>query len=473
MGDASAFDWTSRRILIVDRDEQFRFFARGLFSHHRVREVQSIAHVTEIPRVLARHEIHVAFVELTHEETGVAHMLQWLRNDKDSPAPGLPVILLTKTLDKAQLARVGVFGIHGILQKPVSGEKMLKAVIGMATNPRMFKTAGESVATVAGLPKSQGLSFEARPLSSLRSDGVPSMAPAAGRTPAIPPNPRMAVRPTGKGSETLTKPAQAGAGCIEPAGEAPAPPPRFSVPIEVAETPLLPGSREWPDEPPTARPQSSPLEVVGISEAKPVAAAPAFAEAVLPSKRKEAAEESGPSIADILEAHARWVHDGGRDGRRANLEGRDLCGLALAGVVLTSAMLRRAVLSGCDFTGAEMHGVDLRNAEVLGGTFVGANLAVARMRHARLCGCLFAQASLRGADLGGVDLTEAKLGDADLAGAILLGARLAGADLSAVSGLTQGQLEGVEGDARTRLPPGLFLPRPDDGGKPKAGSGVR
>ena len=61
-------------------------------------------------------------------------------------------------------------------------------------------------------------------------------------------------------------------------------------------------------------------------------------------------------------------------------------------------------------------------------------------------------------DLAGADLTEAKLGDADLTGAILLGAILAGADLSAVCGLTQGQLEGVTGDARTRLPPGLVLP---------------
>lgn len=417
------FDWTTRRILIVARDEQFRFFARGLFKHHRVREVQSVAHVTEIPRILARHEIHVAFVELTHEETGVAHMLQWLRTSRDSPAPKMPVILLAKSLDQAQLAQACVFGIHGVLQMPVSGEKMLSAVIGVTGNPKMFKPAGTPGAAA---DKGRKLPFTAPPLSSLRRDPVrPVVPPAGGRTPL---SPRQASRPAGAAGKASFGPGKSGGGAIETTGAASIPAVRSPGSIEVAE-------------PPAAGRKSPP---------------PDIAEAAV--TRSAAFEPAGPSLEAILEAHSRWVRGGGRDGRRADLEGRELCGLRLADAVLTSALLRRADLSGCDFTGAEMQGIDLRNANVPGGTFIGVNLAVARLRHARLRGCVFSGASLKGADLGGADLTEAKLGDADLAGAILLGACLSGADLSGVSGLAQGQLEGVLGDARTRLPPGLSLP---------------
>ncbi|MTJ81900.1 MAG: pentapeptide repeat-containing protein [Telmatospirillum sp.] len=176
-------------------------------------------------------------------------------------------------------------------------------------------------------------------------------------------------------------------------------------------------------------------------------------------RKREPGESTGDADIDaILALHAQWVESGGQQGRRAKLEGREIAGRSLAGAVLTSALLRRADISASDATDALMHGIDLRNADATGTRFVGADLAVARLRHARLCGCDLTGATLKGADLAGADLTGARFGHADLAGAILLGAHLAGADLSGVAGLTQAQLEGVDGDARTRLPPGLRLP---------------
>jgi DNA-binding NarL/FixJ family response regulator len=455
LGDGSAFDWTSRRILIVDSDEQFRFFARGLFKHHRVRDVLSIAHAAEIPRILAHHKIHVAFVELTHEETGVAQMLQWLRNSKDSPAPALPVILLTKTLDKEQLARACVFGIHGVLQKPLSGEKMLKAAIGVITNPRMFKPIGQTSTSSASTTKGKPVSFQAKAFVPSGKEGAfaapkTSLAPVAGED-----NSRKVKRSGEVGVEPLHIPHSRKESTIELAEN-----PTSRVPSEwIDEVPEIPKSHPWDIEPTKAKPVAVDpgfLETASPKQKK-VKTEPAFPEIEL-LKQKKTEETTGPTLEEILALHVRWVQEGGRDGRRANLEGRDLLGLPLADTVLTSALLRRADLSGSDFTGAEMHGVDLRDAEALGCKFNGANLAVARLRHAKLRGCLFAQSSLKGADLAGADLTEAKLGDADLTGAILLGACLDGADLSAVSGLTQGQLEGVSGNASTRLPPGLFVP---------------
>jgi DNA-binding NarL/FixJ family response regulator len=428
--------------LIADRDEQFRFYVRGLFKHHRVREVLSVTLANEIPHILAHHEIHIAFVELPHEDSGVVRMLQWLRGSKDSPAPQLPVILLTKALDKAQLARVCAFGIHGILQKPVSGEKLMKAVMGVAANPRMFKSAGKPVAVAK---TSKTAPAPVKPPVAARAGVRRPAAPAGGSIAAASGDDAAETSGGGKtygflSEDTPKKKSDGGA-------------------IEVLAADPSPESRSRPDEAQDigkAKAKSKPP--VGKAEAPVASVESAIAPVDEPEPPKKADKASGPSIEEILAAHLLWARGGGREGQRANLTGRDLCGMALVDAVLTSAVLRRADLSGCDLSGAELHGADLRDAEIPGGKFVGADLAVARLRHAKLRGCLFSQASLKGADLAGADLTGAKMGDADLAGAILVGARLDDADLSNVSGLTQGQLDGVEGNAGTRLPPGLSLP---------------
>ncbi|PKU26505.1 hypothetical protein CWS72_01275 [Telmatospirillum siberiense] len=447
--------------MIVDRDEQFRFFARGLFLHRRVCEVQSTARVTEVPR-LSHQEINIAFIEVPEDDTPVIQMLRWLRHGEDSPAPEMPVILLVKTLDKTQLARVTAFGIHGILQKPVSGEKLLKAVVGVATNPRLFKSAGEPVADAASkvLPAAKVAVEESAPASVPVGEAPPP--PPVERRTAAQKAVRVAARPVGRDLPSpppaMTVRSGGGIGAVEP----PAKSNRGTDPIEVVASPPVAEIRPWPDESAAVgKAPSEPLELAALAENKKKKKKDiALAD---PLQDKDGAKkDAGAGIEAILEAHASWVASSGGDGRRANLEGRELCGLALGGKVLSSAMLRRAELSGSDFTGADMHGVDLRNADVFGGTFVGTNLAVARMRHAKLRGCVFSQASLKGADLGGADLTGATFGDADLTGAILVGANLAEADLSEVGGLIQGQLDGVKGDAATRLPPGLILPEGND-----------
>jgi len=123
----------------------------------------------------------------------------------------------------------------------------------------------------------------------------------------------------------------------------------------------------------------------------------------------------------------------------------------------------------------------------------GANLEGTVLRGANLAGADLEGAKLAGADLEGANLTRANLVESDLEGADLEGAILEGTDLeranvksvnwdagtknesasqftdlSQVIGLTQNQLETMDGDTGTILPDGLHHPahwpefRPDD-----------
>lgn len=84
----------------------------------------------------------------------------------------------------------------------------------------------------------------------------------------------------------------------------------------------------------------------------------------------------------------------------------------------------------------------------------GADLIGAKLKGADLHG-----ANLRGAYLIAADLRQADLRLADLIGADLRDADLRGADLSTSLFLTQPQVNAAKGDASTRLPGSVSVPR--------------
>jgi CheY-like chemotaxis protein len=455
----SSFDWTSQRILVIDRDDQFRFWARGLFKHQRVSQILSAPTPGEARDLVLRHDIHVALIEVGHEETGWLPFLKWLRDRKSSPCPYLPVLLMVKTIDMNEMRLACGVGIHGLLRKPLSGEAVLKGVSSVLRNPRKLGWSGDGD----------------HPVEAGGGTAAPSAIPARS-VPGDRLGPAAAIRPRAAVEPSVAKaaiPRRAGTGAAGPgvrplpSGGAPAgygddaPPaekPKIAIELIEVETFAAPAPADKDD---------------GWGEA--VAEAPARKtrraddddergfEPPAAAKPKPAAEVAAVlDVGQMLQDHALWMQSAATQGKRAALEGEDLSHQSFADADLSNALLRRCDLSGSDCTGAQLQSADLRNAELIGCTLIGSNLAVARLRHAVFRGCRFDGANLKGADLAGADLSEAKLGDADLTGANLLGVKLAGADLSGVSGLSQAQLESAVGNSKTRLPPGLFLPSPKE-----------
>jgi uncharacterized protein YjbI with pentapeptide repeats len=87
----------------------------------------------------------------------------------------------------------------------------------------------------------------------------------------------------------------------------------------------------------------------------------------------------------ILKDHRLWLESGGKQGKRAILEG---------------ANLQDANLQGADLGGANLQGASLLDASLWGANLGGAHLRGADLRAAYLGG-----ANLRGADLGGAKFT--------------------------------------------------------------------
>ena len=95
----------------------------------------------------------------------------------------------------------------------------------------------------------------------------------------------------------------------------------------------------------------------------------------------------------ILEQHKLWLEDKSK-GKRADLEGANLCG-----AILREANLRFANLSSVSLTGADLEYADLNGADLQC-----ANLSGANLREANLWGANLRDASLRGAYLRDAEL---------------------------------------------------------------------
>ena len=102
--------------------------------------------------------------------------------------------------------------------------------------------------------------------------------------------------------------------------------------------------------------------------------------------------------------------------------------LRISAAVRAQAPGRPRSRRGADLIGARLRGADLRGADLRGSLLIGADL--------------------RGADLRLADLIGADLRDTDLRGA----------DLTDTLFLTQAQVNGARGDARTRVPAALARP---------------
>lgn len=201
--------------------------------------------------------------------------------------------------------------------------------------------------------------------------------------------------------------------------------------------------------PPPADPDALQSEDwLGRSAPPPADAAPPAAPPDPP------APDTGDADLDrVIVAHAVWLATRGRQGRQADLTGRDLSGRVIPhadwrGAVLTGANLSGATIQDADFrpaafgpdreyptdltlanlTAAVLDGADFRGADLTQADFARAQLTNARFQGVNFSALanpgLLRGANLRRANLAGADLTAL-----DLAGTTLTEADLSNADL--------------------------------------------
>jgi len=460
------FDWKHQRILLLDQDDQFRFWARGVFNRLGVAEVMSTADGHDALHSLERTDASLAMVDLQFKGMTATEFIIGLRQKRASRLSGLPVVLMVKTQDKKAIYEASLAGIEGIIVKPIAEKAMLMRVMTTLLKPeRIILNANFAGPDRRELPRIEP--EKAPPQAGLTK---PSAKAAAGPQGKARPKPATAVmkpqgkaapqRPTGTSApiETLepakSAPPKKPSGRIDDTDLAPTPPKKPTGKIsddDVVKTPAKPAVRDFSDE------VAKPPKKKDNSEDWNAAVAPKKEK-----KKKKRDRKPSIDIAGILDAHQTWFDSNGQDGEKARLENADLAGVDLAGANLANASLRGANLSDSDCSGALLNSAELRRANLSGARMSGADMSYAAMRHANLTLADLSGASLAGADLAGAQFAKANLAQTDLTRASLLGADLADADLQEAGGLTQAQVGKAYGTKTTKLLPGLKAGSPEE-----------
>lgn len=458
------FDWQRQRILLLDQDDQFRFWARGVFNRLGAAEVISTASGFDALHALERTDATLGMIDFEFKGMTAAEFIRDVRAKRAQRLSALPIILMAKTQDKKSIYEASLRGIEGIIVKPIAEKAMLTRVVATILKPeRIVLNAKFAGPDRRELPRIQPEAPKAATAAPSRSEPKAAARPA-GKERTIP----TGVVLKRKGKTPPPKPAAAPSAPIET--RAPPATPKVQTPPKLDERDIVAAKpaveiRDFSDEVADTPKQEVRDFADEVVQAPPKKERADWKAALVPKKKdKKKERDSKPSvdIVGILGAHQAWLDSNGQEGEKARFEGMDLSGADLAGANLANASMRGVNLSDSDCSGAQMMSAELRRANLSGARLAGADLSYAAMRHVDLSLADLSGAILVGADLAGARLAKTNVKQADLTRASLLGADLDNANLEEAGGLTQSQVGKAYGTKSTKLPPGLKAGSPEE-----------
>jgi len=130
------------RILLVDDNirtiDLVKTMLRG-FGFERFYEATTIAAAKKILKATPPDLMLLDY--MMGAEEGVT-LARWLRTDPASPAPQLPIIMLTGHADRARVLAARDAGINEICVKPFTPADLMKRMLTTFENPRPFVNSG-------------------------------------------------------------------------------------------------------------------------------------------------------------------------------------------------------------------------------------------------------------------------------------------------------------------------------------------
>jgi CheY-like chemotaxis protein len=133
-----AIDYQKIQPLIADGDRQLRNIIRDLLiglgiPRSNIRDCATGADAIEL-LTIRRSDFLVA--ELRMSPMDGLTLLRRLRNPDVTPAPGIPVILYSDTLDEDMLTELRGAGVNEVLVKPINGVAIRSRVAAVLERPR-------------------------------------------------------------------------------------------------------------------------------------------------------------------------------------------------------------------------------------------------------------------------------------------------------------------------------------------------
>jgi len=135
-------------VLIVDDSRTARKYLARCLSDLGVREMVQAEDGADAIDILKNFAADLVISDLNMTPLDGIEFTRLLRNSKDSPAPYLPIIMLTAEATRKQLNNALAAGVHSFLAKPVDAEKLRRHILHTMNTEYEFQKEGRNLRPV-------------------------------------------------------------------------------------------------------------------------------------------------------------------------------------------------------------------------------------------------------------------------------------------------------------------------------------
>lgn len=144
-------------VLIVDDSRTARKYLARCLADLGVAEVVEAEEGAEAIDLLRNFAADIVISDLNMAPLDGIEFTRLLRNSADSPAPLIPIIMLTAEATRKQLDNALDAGVHSFLAKPVNAEKLRQHILHTMNTEYEFQKKGRNLRPVPCSPSPQAV----------------------------------------------------------------------------------------------------------------------------------------------------------------------------------------------------------------------------------------------------------------------------------------------------------------------------
>ena len=124
-------------VLIVDDNQNMRRLLRTLLQAVGIRAINEAESVKDALKLLFNARTDVVITDFSMQPYNGIDFIRLLRNDPDSPARNLPIIMLTGHAEESMVGKARAAGATDFLAKPVSAKVLKEHIDRIVFGPRI------------------------------------------------------------------------------------------------------------------------------------------------------------------------------------------------------------------------------------------------------------------------------------------------------------------------------------------------
>ena len=142
-----AYDLSKLDVIIAEPNDEMRDVLREVMRAFGVEDMRICANGKQVIDELQRRPTDMVFTAWNMKPVDGIALVEWLREDQNSPAHHAPIIMITARTDREDVMRAREAGVSAYLAKPVTPERIYQRIADIVERAKKAKAKARGGAT--------------------------------------------------------------------------------------------------------------------------------------------------------------------------------------------------------------------------------------------------------------------------------------------------------------------------------------